>query len=166
MNGIHLTDYHNAVKAHLLAKCGFLKSVDFYLDAEQIPECPFLLFGVTDWDNVGQNNAGQKEKVLTCKVMLVTEYSALDARNAAMVLDLAIDGTRFGMSQTDEAVVTGAYEDAEIPELDGFETWSIEFKHKVPIGPSLYNDPIFEGDLLISHTPSDNADDYKPIDDA
>ncbi|MGI2098988.1 hypothetical protein [Shewanella glacialipiscicola] len=143
--GIHLTEYHEAVRLWLKSNAPWLKSVEYYpeLTAPLITPCAF--FSVNGWDPVdNQPGNGQLQVLLHCEVLAVIglkeKTHQLDARNAAMFLSVILQNTNFDLKVTPANVVS-ADADATEPDLDAYTVWSVKFVQKATIGmPTLEAD--------------------------
>ncbi|KDM92895.1 hypothetical protein [Photobacterium galatheae] len=141
-DGIHLNDYHQAVKTWLSENLSWLKTIEHYPETQTALKTPCVFFGVMDWersDNQPMN--GQLAVTLNCEILAVlgmadAQYQ-LEVRNAAMAIGLAIEQSRFGLP-VDPAVFVSAEPDGFNPELDEYAVWSIRFNQDVEIGQDVY----------------------------
>ncbi|HBI3715650.1 TPA: hypothetical protein K4M41_004467 [Vibrio parahaemolyticus] len=141
-DGIHLTDYHQAVKQWLADNLPWLNSVDFYPETQTELKAPCAFFGVMDWErSETQPMNGQLAVTLNCEILAVlgmaeAQYQ-LEIRNAAMAIGLKVEECRFGMA-IEPAVFVSAEPDAFNPELDEYAVWSIRFNQDVEVGEDAF----------------------------
>lgn len=141
-DGIHLTDYHQAVKKWLADNLPWLNSVDFYPETQTALKAPCAFFGVMDWErSETQPMNGQLAVTLNCEILAVlgmaeAQYQ-LEIRNAAMAIGLKVEECRFGMA-IEPAVFVSAEPDAFNPELDEYAVWSIRFNQDVEVGDDAF----------------------------
>ncbi|MFA0194475.1 hypothetical protein AB4501_26305 [Vibrio sp. 10N.222.55.E8] len=141
-DGIHLTDYHQAVKQWLADNLPWLNSVDFYPETQTALKAPCAFFGVMDWErSETQPMNGQLAVTLNCEILAVlgmaeAQYQ-LEIRNAAMAIGLKVEESRFGMA-IEPAVFVSAEPDAFNPELDEYAVWSIRFNQDVEVGEDAF----------------------------
>ncbi|HGS5314524.1 TPA: hypothetical protein ACMDQY_004283 [Vibrio parahaemolyticus] len=141
-DGIHLTDYHQAVKQWLADALPWLNSVDFYPETQTALKAPCAFFGVMDWErSETQPMNGQLAVTLNCEILAVlgmaeAQYQ-LEIRNAAMAIGLKVEECRFGMA-IEPAVFVSAEPDAFNPELDEYAVWSIRFNQDVEVGEDAF----------------------------
>lgn len=141
-DGIHLTDYHQAVKQWLADNLPWLNSVDFYPETQTALKAPCAFFGVMDWErSETQPMNGQLAVTLNCEILAVlgmaeAQYQ-LEIRNAAMAIGLKVEECRFGMV-IEPAVFVSAEPDAFNPELDEYAVWSIRFNQDVEVGEDAF----------------------------
>lgn len=141
-DGIHLTDYHQAVKQWLADNLPWLNSVDFYPETKTSLKAPCAFFGVMDWErSETQPMNGQLAVTLNCEILAVlgmaeAQYQ-LEIRNAAMAIGLKVEESRFGMA-IEPAVFVSAEPDAFNPELDEYAVWSIRFNQDVEVGEDAF----------------------------
>ncbi|MEZ9880531.1 MULTISPECIES: hypothetical protein [Vibrio] len=141
-DGIHLTDYHQAVKQWLADNLPWLNSVDFYPETQTALKAPCAFFGVMDWErSETQPMNGQLAVTLNCEILAVlgmaeAQYQ-LEIRNAAMAIGLKVEECRFGMA-IEPAVFVSAEPDAFNPELDEYAVWSIRFNQDVEVGEDAF----------------------------
>lgn len=141
-DGIHLTDYHQAVKQWLADNLPWLNSVDCYPETQTALKAPCAFFGVMDWErSETQPMNGQLAVTLNCEILAVlgmaeAQYQ-LEIRNAAMAIGLKVEESRFGMA-IEPAVFVSAEPDAFNPELDEYAVWSIRFNQDVEVGEDVF----------------------------
>lgn len=141
-DGIHLTDYHQAVKQWLADNLPWLKSVESYPETETELTTPCAFFGVMDWErSETQPMNGQLAVTLNCEILAVLgmaeEQYQLEVRNAAMAISLKVEESRFGMA-IEPAVFVSAEPDAFNPDLDDYAVWSIRFNQDVEVGEDAF----------------------------
>lgn len=150
---IHLTDYHDAVKKHILEKTKWLRSFTEYPETSTALQTPCAFFQIEDFERAEtQRMNGTLAVDLSCEIIVVLGIddpsNQLEVRNAAMSLAMQVDGSRFGLA-CDEARFVSAAPDALHEELDGYAAWSIRFSHRIEVGKDEYK-PDF--DDVIPHT--------------
>ncbi|MCU8086873.1 hypothetical protein [Shewanella sp. SM21] len=168
--GIHLTEYHEAVRLWLKSKAPWLKGVEYYPEITDTLETPCAFISVMGWEPVGdQPGNGQLAVNLHCEVLAVMGVKEstyqLDARNAAMFLSVVLQDTNFGIKAMPAKVVS-ADPDALDPELDAYSVWSIKYVQKVTIGmPTLEPDEERGIRLAVNPVNMDDPAEYHPLED-
>lgn len=141
--GLHLDDYHQAVKNYVLSECGFLSSVDDYPEEGSTIAGPCAFFGVVDWDRADdQRMNGELSVVLNCQLLIVFgqagQVSSKAVRNAAMAVALRIDGQRFDLD-AEPAQFVSAEPWAFDPDLDQYVVWAVNFVHQIEVGEDQFD---------------------------
>lgn len=161
-DGIHLTDYHEAVISWIEQNIDWLQTVQYYPEVQTELPAPCAFFSVEDWDmSESQPMNGMLSVDLNCKLMVVfglihADYQ-LEVRNAAMAICAAINEQRFGLA-IEPLVLQGAEPYNFQPELDDYAVWSIRFMQTVDIGVDVYKpDGIIPSTVMVGYAPKIGA---------
>ncbi|MGB0468570.1 MAG: hypothetical protein ACPGF7_13710 [Pontibacterium sp.] len=142
-NSIHLTDFHEAVKATLEANVDWLQSVDYYPEVQTQLPAPCAFFSVADWEfSDRQPMNGQLAVDLNCELLVVFGIAdlayQLKVRNAAMALCLEVSENRWGLP-VEGAKLQSAQPDAFSSELDGYAVWNIRWLQSIEVGADAFD---------------------------
>jgi hypothetical protein len=168
--GIHLTDYHEAVRLWLKSHVPWLKSVEYYPEITETLETPCAFIAVMGWEpEPNQPGNGQLSVKMHCEILVAVgvkeDTHQLDARNAAMFLSVVLQNTNFGLKAMPVNVLS-ANPDALEPELDDYAVWAIKYVQNVTIGlPTLEPDEERGIRLAVNPENMDDKNEYQPLGD-
>lgn len=170
-DGIHLTDYHDAVIDWVTQNVDWLQSVQYYPEMQTELPAPCAFFGVEDWEmSESQPMNGMLAVDLNCKLMVVfgviDPAYQLEVRNAAMALCIKLQDQRFGLP-IEPVVLQGAEPDNFQPELDDYAVWSIRFLQTIEVGEDFYKpEGIIPSTVMVGYSPDigeKNEDKYEKV---
>jgi len=170
--GLHLDDYHQAVKDYVLSECAFLNSVEDYPEEGDMVAGPCAFFGVVDWDrSEDQRMNGELSVVLNCQLLILFgqagQVSSRSVRNAAMAVALKVDEQRFGLD-VEPAQFISAGPWAFDPNFDQYVVWAVNFSHVVEVGEDQFDlmPDFLPTDVRVGIAPDigvDNLDAYEQV---
>ncbi|MGS4948068.1 hypothetical protein ACVDG3_21595 [Meridianimarinicoccus sp. RP-17] len=169
--GLDIDGIHDALIAGARAQFPDLRTVSDYHDERKTLETPAVLFELVAFEGDEDADPGTEQLAMVARfearVVLGfrTPLVEREVRKLAAALALWIRGNRFGQP-IDPAEILAVEPDPFDPDLDQFAVWSVEWRHQVHLGTSVWiNDGVVPTALFswVPRTGVPHEDDYLPI---